>query len=282
MVFLLFTWIGLGSAMAQDRIEFKANVFDTGGAPDQMKIMVRSWPIKTRIDRVRQTITIKWPGDAPPEVLPLSRVTHLERARPYEQSPDELFAILNTGRRILLCQGPKTAEIVKLASAVVGREVLPLPMGEGHATRPPSAPPSPILELSAGGTSMSTVSPQSDPFAQDQPTVTGERAGASIDGVSASTVEKKTVDSVIKQHMPLFRQCYEVALVEQPNLSGKVTVGFVIVGSGAVGAATIQASTLDNKSVESCVRQKVMSIRFPAPKGNTTTSVSFPFVFTSL
>ena len=81
--------------------------------------------------------------------------------------------------------------------------------------------------------------------------------------------------------MPLFRQCYEIALTKDPKLEGKITIGFVIVGSGAVGAATIQSSSLNDPTIESCVRQRMMSIRFPAPKGNTAAQISYPFVFSS-
>jgi len=268
-------------AVAQDRVVFDANIYDTGAPRDTTHALVPSWPIRTRIDQHGKTLTIYWPGDNPPEVMPLGSVTHLERARPYEDKPDELFAVIESGRRILLCQGETTATLSRLASAMVSQEIVSLPMGEGHATRPPSNPASPTLDLATGSTALSGGTLGAATIVSPGPQVTGEREGASVARAGADAVEKRTVDQVIKDHMPLFRQCYEVALREQPGLVGKVTVGFVIVGTGAVGAATIQASTMDNKVVESCVRAKVMAIRFPAPSGNTTVQVSYPFVFSS-
>jgi hypothetical protein len=278
---LLLALLVATPVLAQERIVFDANVFDTGAPPDDMRILVRSWPISTGIDQVTQTVTITWPGSAPPEVLPLSSIIHLERARTFEDMPDELFAVLDSGRRILLCQGDQTAEKVRLAVAVVGRQIVSLPMGEGHATRPPSDPPSPTLSLSAGATAMTTVDLRATAVQSTGAHVTGEREGASVARSSAGSVEKRSVDQLIKTHMPLFRSCYETGLVQRPDLAGRITVGFVIVSSGAVGAATIQASTLEDKSVEACIREKIMQIRFPAPSGNTTVQVSYPFVFTT-
>jgi hypothetical protein len=281
MFTFLLTLTLSGPVSAQDRIVFEANVFDTGGAEDQMKIMVRSWPIQTRIDQVGHTLQITWPGSAPPEVLPLSEVLVLERARPFESQPDELFAVLNSGRRILLCRGEKTASIVKLAAAMVGKELVSLPMGEGHATRPPTSPQDPILLLAAGANTISTTPVNTDSFLTEGPRVAGDRDGASIGKGGTGGIEKQTVDQVVKKHMPLFRQCYEQALTQSPTLEGKITIGFVIVGSGAVGAATIQSNSMNDPAIGSCVRQRMMSIQFPAPKGNTTAQISYPFVFSS-
>ncbi len=46
-----------------------------------------------------------------------------------------------------------------------------------------------------------------------------------------------------------------------------------------MSAARIKSSTLGDSTVESCVTDRVLEIRFPAPKGGGTVTVSYPFVF---
>jgi hypothetical protein len=89
---------------------------------------------------------------------------------------------------------------------------------------------------------------------------------------------RDSIRAVVKRDNGAIRACYENALLKQPGLTGKVTVKFVIAGSGAVSAGTIESSTLRNAAVEQCVQGRVMKWVFPAHSGGPL-AVAYPFVF---
>lgn len=89
---------------------------------------------------------------------------------------------------------------------------------------------------------------------------------------------RDSIRAVVKRDNGAIRACYEKALLKEPGLTGKVTVKFVIAGSGAVSAATIESSTLRNAAVEQCVQGRVMKWAFPAHSGGPL-AVAYPFVF---
>ncbi len=90
-------------------------------------------------------------------------------------------------------------------------------------------------------------------------------------------IGKDAIRRVIRQHINEVRFCYEKGLVDQPDLEGRVSVGFVIKADGAVGSAKIKDSTLGNQAVESCIAGAVERWTFPAPEGCGVVIVSYPF-----
>lgn len=75
-------------------------------------------------------------------------------------------------------------------------------------------------------------------------------------------------------------QCYNNALVIDPNLNGRVVVEFTITATGDVERVKIIASTLTNPDtgLEACVINMIKHWTFPEiPQGTTT--VVYPFVF---
>lgn len=92
-------------------------------------------------------------------------------------------------------------------------------------------------------------------------------------------IGKEVIRRVIRQHINEVRHCYEKGLMEEPDLEGRVDVGFVIKGDGAVGGAKIKNSTLGSKPVESCITKAIERWTFPAPEGCGVVIVSYPFSF---
>jgi hypothetical protein len=92
-------------------------------------------------------------------------------------------------------------------------------------------------------------------------------------------IGKEAIRRVIRQHINEVRHCYEKGLMEEPDLEGRVSVGFVIKGDGAVGGAKIKDSTLGSKPVESCITKAIERWTFPAPEGCGVVIVSYPFSF---
>ena len=97
------------------------------------------------------------------------------------------------------------------------------------------------------------------------------------DGDVASTRTKARIQEVIRSHILEVKSCYEMRLVTQPNLEGRVLVDFLIAPTGQVAAAIVLSSTVDDRKLEECLVAVVKTMRFPADRG--TTVVSYPNLF---
>jgi hypothetical protein len=275
---LLFTALMTTLVLAQERVEFDPNAPDTGAEP--VPPPIQAWPLSTSIDQIGRTVTITWPAGTPVEVLSIEQVSHAQRARAFDDDPDELFLVLKDGRRIVLCQGEHVPKQVELVRAVVKKEVEALPMGEGHSTVPAGKPAAPRLMFRAGGSGLAVthVGPLRAEIEAQKPAIEAGD-GATVDGVRL--MGKYEIDKHVKAHMPQIAQCYKNALQAKPDLQGKIVVGFVITRDGSVGAAAIQRSTLVNTAVENCIRAQILSIRFPPPMASKPLQISYPFLFSA-
>ena len=74
-----------------------------------------------------------------------------------------------------------------------------------------------------------------------------------------------------------FQQCYESALVEDPELRGGVAVAFAIAPDGTVTSADVASTSLGNPTVESCMVKTCLALRFPTAE--KPTNAVFPFAF---
>ena len=121
----------------------------------------------------------------------------------------------------------------------------------------------------------------------------GERA--SVTGQGKSFVSLNTPDSqveegltkdevgkVIHEHIAEVRYCYESAMIQNPDVQGKMVVDFVIQGSGTVKSAQLNHSTVNNPSLDQCILSRLVKWKFPKPKGGVDVAVSYPFIFKSL
>jgi hypothetical protein len=85
------------------------------------------------------------------------------------------------------------------------------------------------------------------------------------------------VREIIGRSMDSLRACYTRALREEPELAGRVTVGFVIGAYGSVRAARVEDTSLPDE-VGSCLVDQVRTLRFPTPEGgNVPLSYTFSF-----
>jgi hypothetical protein len=94
-------------------------------------------------------------------------------------------------------------------------------------------------------------------------------------------VDKEMVRKVIHAHRNEVRFCYEQELTRAPDLTGKVTVKFIIAADGTVQSATVEQTTLANATVEHCVTSHVRAWLFPKLKAGGVVIVSYPFFFRS-
>jgi len=91
---------------------------------------------------------------------------------------------------------------------------------------------------------------------------------------------REEIARVIQRHINQVRYCYEKELNRAPNLSGKVSVAFLIDGAGRVTTSDISESSMDDATVETCVTSVIKRMQFPQPRGGVV-QVNYPFVFQS-
>ena len=89
----------------------------------------------------------------------------------------------------------------------------------------------------------------------------------------------ETVRRIINNKRRQFLFCYQLELLKNPRLAGKVKVKFNITARGKVTYAKISEDTIKNALVTSCVRKKMLGLVFPKAKRGGSTTVNYPFVF---
>ncbi len=88
----------------------------------------------------------------------------------------------------------------------------------------------------------------------------------------------EVIQRIVRQNFGRFRLCYENALRTNPNLSGRVTVGFVIGTDGAVTSASAGNAGIADAGMVSCVVRSFHRLQFPQPEGGVV-RVTYPIVF---
>jgi TonB family protein len=96
------------------------------------------------------------------------------------------------------------------------------------------------------------------------------------------SLSREAIRRVVRQHLNEVRFCYEQGLIERPDLGGRVTVSFVVSGTGSVQSASIASSTITSPRVEGCIASAVRRWTFPAPDGASVVLVTYPFVLDSM
>ncbi len=107
-----------------------------------------------------------------------------------------------------------------------------------------------------------------------------ESSMACLDTASATPVSGRLPPEVIRrlvrEQYGRFRTCYEAGLGRHSDLTGRVTVRFVIGRDGKVSNARISEQTdLPDCGVARCIRDAFMHIEFPRPEGGIVT-VQYP------
>lgn len=90
-------------------------------------------------------------------------------------------------------------------------------------------------------------------------------------------LDKDLIRRVVRAHIDEVRYCYNAGLEKDPDLAGKIVVGFEIGADGAVQSSEITESTLPDAEVGTCVAAAVKKWVFPKPQGGSV-AVAYPFV----
>jgi len=259
------------TASAGDPFSLDALLDDTA-SPEPIREPSALWPKSSIIDPSDQTVTIRW-TDQPDETLPFAAILQIEHARAWDDSPDELFAMLSDGRRILLHQGAGVTTKVALMKVWLATKIVEMPVGEGHVKAPDGAttPPTLSLATAGGAMTMGRIAASAAPKT--------EASVGSSDSACTDCMSKRDVDMIVKTRMDKIRGCYQRELRNNPGLSGHLVVKFVVGRDGGTANAVVKESGIQNKAVEQCVLEQFLLMKFPRPPGNKDITASYPLMF---
>ncbi len=109
------------------------------------------------------------------------------------------------------------------------------------------------------------------------------RSDGPEEAVVMGSIDGDAVNRALAAHRDEFRLCYEREInAENPSLSGKVGVKFVIGASGRSSQAGIESSALNNPNAENCILKVIKRIQFPMPQGGGIVEVSKTFTFAAI
>ncbi len=94
-------------------------------------------------------------------------------------------------------------------------------------------------------------------------------------------LSQEAIRRVVRRHLNEVRFCYEQGLQSNPSLEGRVTVRWIIDGTGRVQGSSLASSSLSNGGVEGCIVGAVQRWTFPAPENGGVVGVNYPFVLQS-
>ncbi|MCA9652291.1 MAG: AgmX/PglI C-terminal domain-containing protein [Myxococcales bacterium] len=92
-------------------------------------------------------------------------------------------------------------------------------------------------------------------------------------------LDKDIIRRIVRAHINEVRYCYNLGLIHDPALEGKLSILFTIGPSGSVPVSTVDSDTLgDGGKVANCVAKAVKRWKFPKPAGGGNVVVTYPFV----
>ena len=94
-----------------------------------------------------------------------------------------------------------------------------------------------------------------------------------VDGALDPEVVRKTVRSKSKD----LKACYAKGLVSSAELSGKLTMEFVVDKKGKMDSVKVKSSTLNNAAVESCATTTIEGWTFDAPEDGKKVKIRYSF-----
>ena len=116
-------------------------------------------------------------------------------------------------------------------------------------------------------------------------TSVGSGEGKSLSSVALSNdllldggLDRSVVQATIAKYLSQVRACYEQGLQKNAALVGQVLMNFEINGGGDLNFAKVDRSSLGDREVENCISNRMMTWKFPSPKGGVNVKVSYPFM----
>ncbi len=93
-------------------------------------------------------------------------------------------------------------------------------------------------------------------------------------------LSRGAIRSTIESSHDRFIPCYQQGLARNPELAGRMKIGFAITADGRVGYASLSENTFPDCSFTQCVLDQFSQIRFPAP-GDGMLAAVYPLSFST-
>ena len=95
----------------------------------------------------------------------------------------------------------------------------------------------------------------------------------------AQGLDRDQIAAVINRNQGQITYCYEQGLKDTPGIKGRVSIDFIIGGTGTVKSAKVDSTSLNSKQVEDCMLMRLKTFKFPVPEGGVDVQVKYPFRF---
>ena len=100
-------------------------------------------------------------------------------------------------------------------------------------------------------------------------------------GTVNGDIDKDMIRRIVRAHLNEVRSCYNTGLTRNPNLEGRVSVQFSIIGTGKVASSVVQENTTKDSAVADCIAKAVKRWTFPRVGKGGTALVTYPFLLTA-
>jgi hypothetical protein len=116
-------------------------------------------------------------------------------------------------------------------------------------------------------------------FASDQTSAPAQTAPEQSSGIEKGRLAPELIQATVRSNFPAIRACYETALQQAPDLTGRVEVRFHIQHDGSVtGAQSTDQSTIADQAMIQCVVAVIQGATFPETEGGVV-DVVYPIMF---
>jgi len=95
------------------------------------------------------------------------------------------------------------------------------------------------------------------------------------------SLPRHVIQRIVRRRTNELRGCYNDELRMDPNVSGRISIQFLIDGAGRVVTAGVKESTVRNPTMEACVVRAIETWEFPNPPGGGAVVVTYPFTFST-
>ncbi|MBT3219538.1 MAG: energy transducer TonB [Proteobacteria bacterium] len=102
--------------------------------------------------------------------------------------------------------------------------------------------------------------------------------GTTSDVTIIGALNRSSVEQVVATRQEERRSCYAPLLQDNPDLSGKVEVEFMVSAEGTVARSSVKSSTINDEEVEDCLARDFETLTFPEPRGGGVVIVSYTIV----
>jgi outer membrane biosynthesis protein TonB len=147
--------------------------------------------------------------------------------------------------------------------------------------------PEPTAPTAAPATSSEPAAPANDTAGGD--TAGGDTGGNSeggdkgddAEGGDKETRTTEVIQKLVQDNRKPIRACYEKALKELPDLSGTMTIHFVLDPEGKLKTAELnqERSEIKAPAVVNCAIAELKKIKFPPSSRGMESTINYPFSF---